>query len=63
MYEIKANKVYRNFSKDKEVFYFSNYSAKSKCQVNSNKLVVGKINDQKACASIENFKDVFLIDK
>ena len=30
MYEIKADDVYDDFSKDKEIFAFSNYSAKSK---------------------------------
>ena len=30
MYEIKIKDVYESFSKDKEIFDFSNYSAKSK---------------------------------
>ena len=36
MYEIKAEDVYEDFSKDKEIFEFSNYSVKSKCD-DSNK--------------------------
>ena len=42
MYEIKTEDVYENFSKDKEMFNFSNYSAKSKYD-DSNKLVLGKM--------------------
>ena len=34
--------VYEDFSKDKEMFDFSNFSAKSKCYDNSNSLVVSK---------------------
>ena len=46
MCEIKTEDVYENFSKDKEMFDFSNYSAESKYHDDSNKLVVGKIKDQ-----------------
>ena len=28
MYEIKTENIYANFSKDNEIFHFSNYSAK-----------------------------------
>ena len=41
MYEIKTEDVYEEFSKDKEMFSFSNYSGKSKYYDNTNKLVVG----------------------
>ena len=37
MYEIKTEDVYEDFSNDKEMFNFSNYSTKSKCCANSNK--------------------------
>ena len=41
MYENKAEDVYEDFSNDKEIFYISNYSSKSKYYDDSNKLVVG----------------------
>ena len=44
-YEIKTEDVYEDFSNDKEMFDFSNYSTKWKYYDNSNKLVVGKIKD------------------
>ena len=46
MYEIKTEDVYEDFSKDKEMFDFSNYSVKSKYCDESNKLVVGKMKDE-----------------
>ena len=39
MYEIKTEDVYDDFSQDKEMFYFSNYSAESKYYDDSSKLV------------------------
>ena len=44
IYKIKAKDVYQDFSTDKEMFDFSNYSAKSKYYDVSNKLVFGKKN-------------------
>ena len=41
MYEIKAEDVYEDFSSDKEMFDFSNYSTTSKYCNDSNKLVIG----------------------
>ena len=41
MYEVKTEDVYEDFSKDKEIFESSNYSAKLRYYDNSNKLVVG----------------------
>ena len=55
MYEIKTADVYKDFSNDKEMFDFSNYSTKSKYYDNSNKLVVGKIKDEVAGAAIDKF--------
>ena len=46
MYEIKAEDVYKDFSNDKEMFNFSNYSTKAKYYGNSNKVVVGKMKDE-----------------
>ena len=43
MYEIKTEDVYQDFSSDKEMFHFSNYSTKSKNYHHSNKLVIGKM--------------------
>ena len=43
MYEIKTEDVYEDFSNDKEMFDFSNCSAKSKYYDNLNKLVIGKM--------------------
>ena len=39
MYEIKTEDVYEDFSNNKKMFDFSNYSAESKYYDNSNKLV------------------------
>ena len=47
MYEIKTEDIYDDFSKDIEMFDFSNYSAKSKYYDDSNKLVVGKMKDER----------------
>ena len=55
MYEIKSEDVYEDFSNDKEMCYFSNYLTKSKYYDNSNKLVVGKMNDETAAVAIEEF--------
>ena len=55
MYEIKTEDVYGVFSKDKEIFDFSNYNVKSKYYGDSNKLAVGKIKDEIESAAIERF--------
>ena len=55
IYEIKTKDVYEDFSNDKEMFDFSNYSTKSKYYDNSNKLVVGKMKDETAGVAIEEF--------
>ena len=55
MYEIKTEDVYEDFRKNKEMFDFSNYSAKSKCYDDSNKLVVGKMKDETAGVAIKEF--------
>ena len=46
MYVIKTEDVYKDFSKDKEMFDFSNYSANSKYYNDLNKLVVCKMNNE-----------------
>ena len=55
MYEIKTEDIYENFSNNKEMFDFSNYSTKSKYYDNSNNLVIGKIKDETAGVAIEEF--------
>ena len=45
----------KGLSNDKEMLDFSNYSTKSKCYDNSNKLVAGKTKDEKAGVTIEEF--------
>ena len=64
MCEIKTEEVYEDFSNDKEMFDFTNYSTKSKYYDKSRKLVTGKMNDESAGVAIEEFvglesKDVF----
>ena len=55
MYEIKTEDVYRDFTNDKEMFDFSNYSTKSKYYDNSNKLVVFEMKDETAGVAIGGF--------
>ena len=55
MHEDKTEDVYKDFSNDKEMFNFSNYSTKSKYCENSNKLVVGEMKDETAGIAIEEF--------
>lgn len=51
IYEIKT----KHFSKDKEMFDFSIYLAKSKYYYDSNKLVVAKMKDKTNGGAIEEF--------
>ena len=55
MYEIKSEDVYEGFSNDKEMFDFRNCSNKSKYYDNSNKLVVGKMQDETAGVAVIEF--------
>ena len=55
MYEIKTEDIYEDFSNDKEMFDFSNYSTKSKYYDNSSKLVVGKRKNENGGAAIKEF--------
>ena len=55
MYEIKTEDVYENFSRDKEMFDSSNYSAKSKYYDDSNNFVIGKMKDETSGVAIEEF--------
>ena len=55
IFEIKTKDVYEDFSKDKEMFDFSNYSAKSKYYDDSNKLVVCKMKNETGGVAIKEF--------
>ena len=68
MCEIKTEEVYEDFSNDKEMFDFTNYSTKSNYYDKSRKLVTGKMNDESAGVAIEEFvglesKDVFVFGR
>ena len=55
MHEIKTKDVYGDFSKDKEMFDFNDYSIQSKYYDDSNKSVVGKMKDETAGVAIKEF--------
>ena len=55
MHEIKTEDVYEDFSSNKEMFDFSNDSTKSKYYDYSNKLVIGKMNDETGCVVTGEF--------
>ena len=55
MYEIKTEDVSEDFSSDKEMFDFSNYSTKSKWYDDSKKLVIRKIKDETRRVAISEF--------
>ena len=53
MYEIKFEDGYEDFSNDKEMLDFSNCWTKSKYYDDSNKLVIGKLEDETSSVTIE----------
>ena len=55
MYEIETKNVYDDFSNNREMFDFSNYSATSKYYDDSNALVVGEMKDEMGSVVIEEF--------
>ena len=55
MYEIKTKFFYENFSKDKEMFHFSNFLGKTDYYYDSNKLVVGNMKDETPVVAIREF--------
>ena len=57
MYEIKSEDVYEDFSSNKEMFDFSNYSTKSKYYDDSNNLVIGKMKDETGGVALKNLLD------
>ena len=58
MYEIKPEDVYEDFSKEKKMFDFSNYSPESEYYDDSNKVVVGKMKDETPNVAIEEFLEL-----
>ena len=68
MYEIKTEDAYEDFSKNKELFDFSSYLAKSRYYDDSSKLVVGKMKDATGGVTIKGFAGLkpnmysFLVD-
>ena len=46
MYEIKTEDIYEDFSSNKEMLDFSNYSTNSRYHDDSSKLVIGKMKDE-----------------
>ena len=65
MYEIKTEDVYEDFSRNKKIFNFSNYSTKSKYYDDSNKIVMGKMKDEIAIEEFVGLKPKiysFLVD-
>ena len=55
MYEIKTEDVYEDFSKNKELFDFSDYSSESKYYNDSNKFAFHKMKDETSTAAIKGF--------
>ena len=55
MHEIKTEEVYGDFSSNKEMFDFSSYWIKSKYCDDSNKLVIGKLQNETCGVAIEEF--------
>ena len=55
MYKIKSEGVYEDFTSDKELFDFSNYSTKLWYHDNWNKLVIRKMKEETGSIAIEEF--------
>ena len=60
MYEIKTEDLYEDFSSNKEMFDFSNYSTKSKYYDDSNKLVIAKMKDKSGVVAVDEFVGLML---
>ena len=56
-YEIKTKNTYEDFSKDKEMFDFSNYGAESKYYDDWNKLFVAKMRNEIAGVAVKEIVD------
>ena len=53
--KIETEDIYQDFSEDKEMFGFINYSANSKHYDNSNRLLVSKIKGETGCIAFKVF--------
>ena len=68
VYETKTEDIYEDFSQDKKMFDFCNYSTKLKFHDNTKKLVVGKMKDETSVVTIKEIVGVkpkmhlFLVD-
>ena len=58
MYEIKTENVYEDFSKDKKVLDFSNYTVESTYYDDSNKLFVGKMKNEIAGVAVKEIVEL-----
>ena len=58
MYQIKMEDVYEDFSNNRGMLSFSNYSTKSKYYDNSNKLLAGKMKNETVGVAIEEFVEL-----
>ena len=54
IYEIKTEDVFEDFSSNKEMLDFGNYSTKSKYYDDSNKLVIAKMKDEPEALRLNN---------
>ena len=69
IYEIKNEDFYVDFSSNKEMFDFGNYSSRSEYYYNSKKLVIGKMKDETIGVAIKELVGLkpkiylFLVDK
>ena len=57
MYDIKTEDVFEDFSMDKSIFDFSNYSAESKYYDYSKELVAGNLKMKQVMPLLENVLD------
>ena len=62
MQEVKTEDEddHEDFSSDKEIFRFSNYSTKSKYFDDSNKLVIGQMADESGSVAIEEIVETLM---
>ena len=58
MYEIKAGDICEDFSRNKEMFDFSNYLTKSKYYDGSSRLIIGKMKGETGGVAIKEFAEL-----
>ena len=57
MHKIETENVYQDFSNNKEMIHFSNYSTESKYNDDSNKLVIWKMKDETVGFALKDLSD------